>query len=166
LLRYLITTWGPDVLQAHRRLGDLIMAALEHGEFEVEADPVPPATWQALGLAPRPAFVLRAPVRRERPPLRVQSVREVVLEHEALASLEGRVMGPGDAAIPNARVEVPSLSLVTWTDDDGRFRFAGVPAGDRVRSLRVSAKGVRTLVEREGTGFREPLIIRLPISEG
>lgn len=165
-LRYLVTTWSEDPLEAHRVLGQLLFAALEHDEFEVEMDPIPTATWSAFGVAPRPSFVLRVPMRRERPQPPVKHVRKIVLAQAGLGLLEGHVVGPGDEPIMNARVEFPALDRATWTDSQGRFRFVGVPAGLPITRVRVSAKGVHTSIERDGSqDSREPLIIRLPISE-
>ncbi len=56
-LRYLVTTWAEKSEEAHRMLGELVFAAMEHPEFEVERDPVPVTLWTALGVAPRPSFM-------------------------------------------------------------------------------------------------------------
>jgi hypothetical protein len=66
-LRYLVTAWAQEPEGAHRILGRLAFAALEHPEFEFDPEPPPTAIWAAFGLAPRPGFFLRALVRRERP---------------------------------------------------------------------------------------------------
>ena len=55
-LRYLITTASKDPFEAHRMLGELVFSAMEHEEYQVDLEPLPPATWQALNLAPAPAF--------------------------------------------------------------------------------------------------------------
>jgi hypothetical protein len=52
-LRYLVTTWCENVKEAHRLLGDLMLAALEETKFEVEAIPAPVELWRAFGIAPR-----------------------------------------------------------------------------------------------------------------
>jgi hypothetical protein len=43
-LRYLVTTSDPDPKAAHRLLGALVFAAMDHEEFEVELEPAPPET--------------------------------------------------------------------------------------------------------------------------
>lgn len=77
-LRYLVTTWAEHPEDAHRMLGDLVFAAMEHTEFEVDLEPVPTELWSAFGLAPRPSFRLRLPLRRERPEPAIPRVRTPV----------------------------------------------------------------------------------------
>lgn len=141
-LRYLVTTWADDPEEAHRLLGELVFAAMEQAEFEVELDPVPAATWAAFGVKPQPSFVLCVPLRRERlePPAKL--VREpVVIRETLMTTLRGIVLGPDDAPLARAVVEIPSLQLSTRTDLKGQFTLSNVPAEPRTKSLRVRAKG-------------------------
>lgn len=142
-LRYLVTAWAGSVEEEHRILGQLVFAALERTDWQVALRSLPPETWAALGVPPRPAFVLQVPLRIERPahvaprvrqPLRVQIVASV--------PFGGQVLGPGDLPVAGARVELPSLSVAADTDWDGRFLFPRVPAEPRTKRIRVLAKGV------------------------
>ena len=65
-LRYLVTTWADDPSQAHALLGELLLAAMDTPAYEVELDNIPPTIWAGFGIPPRPAFILRVPVRKER----------------------------------------------------------------------------------------------------
>jgi len=47
-LRYLVTTWAESPEKAHRMFGELLFAALESSEFEVESKP--PDVWKAFGV--------------------------------------------------------------------------------------------------------------------
>lgn len=78
-LRYLVTATAEEPEEAHRRLGELAFAALESPDFEVELGALPASLWQAFGVAPRPAFLLRVPVRRERPARKVPLVLEPIV---------------------------------------------------------------------------------------
>src|SRR2546423_1511962 len=60
-LRYLVTTWAADPAEAHQALGRMLFDAMKQSEFEVEPDPLPWQAWQAFGVPPRPAFVIRVP---------------------------------------------------------------------------------------------------------
>src|SRR5271157_5446383 len=40
-LRFLVTSWSEDPEDAHRLLGELVFAAMDNPEFEVELEPVP-----------------------------------------------------------------------------------------------------------------------------
>jgi len=141
LLRYLVTAWSEDPEDAHRMLGELVFAAMEHDEFEVEFDAAPAAIWTAFGAVPRPSFILGVPVRRERPQPEAPLVRSgVSLDSTAAVSLHGVVTGPGDLPLMGARVECPSLGLSAQTDSRGRFRFSTVPATPPPE-FRVTAKG-------------------------
>jgi hypothetical protein len=89
-LCYLVTTGADTPEQAHRMLGELVFAALEEPDFEVDVTPVPVALWSALGVAPRPAFRLRVPLERERPMPVVPRVRVPLVTRAApLAMKEG-----------------------------------------------------------------------------
>jgi hypothetical protein len=162
-LRYLVTAWAEEYEKAHRMLGVLMFAAMENSEFEVEQDPVPVSLWVALSVRPRPSFVLRLPLRRERPEPHVPLVRlPLVIKGSPMAGLHGLVLGPGDMPVMGARVEVPALQLSTHTDPDGRFHFSAVPTDPPVKLLMVRAKGQELSIKiDEAVGFDEPLLIRL-----
>src|SRR5262245_33018843 len=166
-LRYLVTVWADRPEQAHHLLGKLVFAALANPEFDVDPDPLPVATWQAFGLVPRPALVLGVPLRHERPEPAAPLVRvPPVFQHAALGSLEGLVLGPGDAPVANAQVEVPALRRSTRTDARGRFVFAALPSEPRVKRLRVQAKGLHAAPDWAATvGGEGPLVIRLQARE-
>jgi hypothetical protein len=162
-LRYLVTTWAKEVTEAHRILGELALAAMEQTDFELELEPLPAETWTALGLVPQPAFILRVPLRRERPERPAPYVRErLVVRAGPSRSFTGRVLGPEEIPIADATVEVPSLGTRTRTDGQGRFVFANVPVDPPIRHLLVRAKG-RLLNVTLGTEIAEgePLVIRV-----
>jgi hypothetical protein len=67
-LRYLVTSSGEDVAQAHRRLWELIVHAaqkVESNDWAVDLAPIPIEAWRAFGIAPRPSFILGIPVQHE-----------------------------------------------------------------------------------------------------
>jgi hypothetical protein len=164
-LRYLVTTQAAKPEDAHQMLGDLVVAALENPEFEVEQEPLPLALWTSLGIAPRPSFVLRVPFIHERPEKLAPLVRKpIVIKHLALRSLEGQILGPEDTPLMNARVELPALELFTTTDSKGRFHFSSVPAMPGARLLRVRAKGQEFSINTEQAGSEDdPLVIHLQL---
>jgi hypothetical protein len=164
-LRYLVTTKAAKPEDAHQMLGDLVVAALENPEFEVEQEPLPLALWTSLGIAPRPSFVLRVPFIHERPEKLAPLVRKpIVIKHLALRSLEGQILGPEDIPLMNARVELPALELFTTTDSKGRFHFSSVPAMPGARLLRVRAKGQEFSINTEQAGSEDdPLVIHLQL---
>lgn len=65
-LQYLVSVNGGDVRERHALLGRLLFDALEQQAFEAVLDPIEPQLWGALGVAPRPAFWVHAPVHFER----------------------------------------------------------------------------------------------------
>lgn len=164
-LRYLVTTQAPSPEEAHQMLGELIIAAFEDPELEVEQEPLPITMWTALGVAPRPSFVLRAPFRHERPEKIAPPVRRpLVIKQSPLRSLSGQVFGPEDIPIMDARVEVPALQAYTRTDSRGRFNFPAVPAEPRPKLLRVRAKGREFSINNEqAESDSEPLVIHLQL---
>jgi hypothetical protein len=164
MLRYLITVWETNLHAMHRMLGELMFAAMDLPDVEVELEPLSPALWSALGLVPRPAFVLHTPLLCERPEkLAPPVLSEMVIKEALLRPLSGRVIGPGDIGVMGARVELPALELSTATDFRGRFRFAAVPSDPPIKLLRVNAKGRTISVPVEKAN--EAVIIRLKESE-
>src|SRR6266850_5283921 len=75
-LRYLITAWSGTPEDAHQMLVALMFAAMENKEFQVELEPLPVTVWTAFGVPPRPSFILRVPLRQERPQPQTKLVRE------------------------------------------------------------------------------------------
>lgn len=166
-LRYLVTASAENPADAHRILGELAFAALENPDFDVEIEPLPPAVWTALGVPLRPAFVLRVPLRRERPEPPVRRVRmPLVIRNAPMRPFTGLVVGPGGIPIVGARVEAPSLGQAAETDVRGRFRFPGVPVGMDLRALRVFAKGLEVDVKLDRPAPADaPLVIRMDALE-
>jgi hypothetical protein len=141
-LRYLILVWDQTPEDEHRVLGKLLFAALEHAEWEVDVAPIALPLWQALGVAPRPAFALLVPLASQRvvpqAPLVGTAPRFRVVPG---VPLRGRLLAGSDAPLAAARVELPALGAATETDADGNFSFGLVPRGASKQQLRVKARG-------------------------
>src|SRR5882757_9182840 len=75
VLRYLITVQAGDPRDAHHLLGQLMIAAADESDFEMEKEPMPVEMWRSFGLSPRPALVLRVPFKYERKEKSVKMVR-------------------------------------------------------------------------------------------
>jgi hypothetical protein len=166
-LCYLVTAGADTPERAHHLLGELVFAALEEPDFEVDLSPLPITLWSALGVPPRPAFRLRVPCERKRPMPVVPRVRvPLVIRTVPAEALQGRVVGPGDIPIPGALVELPSMSLYSRTDAQGRFRFPAVPTGTPIGQLEVRAKGEVLRVRAEELPTEAgTLQVRLPLKE-
>ena len=161
-LRYLVTTWAADDVEAHRLLGQLVLAAMEKREYELDLAILPATLWTAFGIAPRPAFTLCVPLPIERPEPPTRLVKgPLVMRSAPVISLQGIVLGPGDSPIVGASVEIPSLSLTSHTDARGRFHFSSVPGEPGSIQLLVKARGrSQTITVEEPASGREPLAIR------
>ncbi|HLH61551.1 MAG TPA: hypothetical protein VKV20_07695 [Ktedonobacteraceae bacterium] len=161
-LRYLVTTWAEDEMEAHRMLGQLVLAVMENREYELDLAGLPATLWAALGVAPRPSFTLCAPLRIEPPVLDTKLVKgPLVIRGAPVTSLQGVVLGPGNIPIVGASVEIPALALTNHTDAKGRFYFSSVPGEPRSIQLLVKARGRTQSVTVEQPGSdREPLAIR------
>jgi len=160
-LRYLVTSWAGETLQAHGMLGKLIISALMKPRYEVEVKPLDSSLWIAFGTPPVPAFVLNAPLTLERPVPPVKLVtKPLVLEQAPILSLTGRVVGPGDVPVARARVEVPLQGLWTETDHRGNFQFPALPGGAGKHELLVTARGRQLTVSVKKNGSGKPLVIR------
>jgi hypothetical protein len=164
-LRYLVTTGGSTPEEAHKMLGALVVAAYENPDFEVEQEQLPLALWTALGVPPRPAFVLRVPFIHERKQKLAPPVKHpLIIKRFPLRSFKGQIVGPENIPLMNARVELPSLDLSTNTDSKGRFHFASVPDAPGTKVLLVRAKGQEFSINAEQADSEdEPLVIHLEL---
>ena len=128
-LRYLITTWSKSPSDAHKMLGQLALAALDHSGFVVDSESLPLELWRGFGIAPRPSLVLRVPLRQERPEVKAKPVlAPMKVNWEGLNGFFGVLIGrPGDLPVADAAVEVSNLGLRTRSDGKGRFNFHSVP---------------------------------------
>lgn len=148
-LRYLITAWSDKSEDTHQMLVELMFAAMENTEFQVELEPIPLTVWTAFGVPPRPSFILRVPLRQERPQPQTKLVREPLkIQQSPIVGFHGLLLGPGDVPLSDCRVELPALKLSTSTDYKGRFYFPSVPAAGN-KQLLVKAKGFELPVSSE-----------------
>ncbi len=167
MLHYLVSVQDDDLLRAHRLLGDLMFAALEEPDFEVNLDPFPLAAWTAFQHIPQPAFVLKVPLRRERPEREVKLVTKPLdLRAVQVTSLHGLLLGPEDIPVHGALVELPELQLVQRTNRKGAFLFTSIPAGARKRTLLIRAKGkvIEQTIQRPGTAA-DPVVVRVQFDD-
>jgi hypothetical protein len=167
-LRYLVTAWAEEPERAQQLLLEICFAAMEDAEMEVDLEPTPPELWLALGARPRPAFVLRAPARRERPVVAAPLVRwPLRIEPGRPSTLIGLVVGPGDVPIADASVEIPALQRETHTDPRGRFRFRGLPGPPVSTALVVRAKGREVSLTVSGADPSQPVVVHVdPMEKG
>jgi hypothetical protein len=167
LLRYLVTVGGADASEMHGRLGDLLFAAMEHPDYEVELGSVAPSAWAALGTAMQPSFVLAVPVRKPVPEAPAKLVKGPLDVRGSIVShLDGVVLGPGDVPVPDAFIEFPALGLAERSDTRGRFRFAAVPSGPGPYQLRVRAKAGEFPFSVDNADRDEPVELRLDLAKG
>jgi len=168
LLRYLVTAWSKSPQEAHQVLGQLLFAAMEHADYEVDLEPIPAQVWSAFGTFPMPAFMLCLPLRLERPQKPVQLIRSPIeVQQSPLVRVEGMVMGPEEIPLANARVELGSHNLVARTDAKGRFIFPTVPAQPALKKVRILARGRELFkeVDYQKINQEEPLIIHFDVLE-
>lgn len=156
MLRYLVTTGAQNPLNAHKMLGRLLFAAMEHPEYEVELAPVSARVWAAFGIMPRPSFMICLPLRFERPDLTKHKVSAPIeIRRSPLSSMHGVVVGPENIPLGNAHVELPACNLVTCTDSNGRFAFDVVPALPPVKQLHIRARGQEMVRSIEQTDINQ-----------
>jgi hypothetical protein len=165
-LRYLITAWSDKPEDAHEMLVELMFAAMDNRDFQVEQEPISLTVWTAFGMPPQPSFVLRVPLRQERPQPQTKLVRELKIQSSPVVSFHGLLLGPGDVPLSDCRVEVPSLNLSTSTDYKGRFYFPGMPAVG-TKKLLIKAKGRELPVDSEDNhpDSGTPLVIHFSLLE-
>lgn len=164
-LKYLITSWADSAGEAHHLLDQLFEAAMQHPDFEIQAEMPGSSCWQAFGVPPQPCLTLRTRAWKELTPKPVKLVFKTVLEKVLSGPLEGVVLGPQAIPIAEAVVELPALNLSTRTDPYGQFRFANVPLGGGLSNLRVQAKGREMTVDLSDSAAYTPLAIQFEMEE-
>ena len=133
---------------------------MEQANWELEPEPMSPQGWQAFSIAPRPGFILRVPLRVERPRPAFKRVRSTRIEGGVLRGLQGVVLGPDDVPVPGAKVEVPSQQRWAETDQQGGFILPGL-ALSPAETLLVRARGKQMEVTPNGlAASAQPLTIR------
>lgn len=170
VLHYLVTTHGPDLAQAHRLLWDLTVSSVARSQTDgwtVDFTPLPDSVWAAFAVPPQPSLGLGIPVRHEWDQPEIPIVSEPVqVESSPITTLIGKVVGPGDVPIANARLELPSLGLTTVTNAEGQFRFVSVPGGKNYpREIIVTAKGQRQTIKLAMDAKGEPVHLELELVE-
>jgi hypothetical protein len=168
-LRYLITTWSDSPEDAHKMLGRVALAALDHPGFVVESESLPMELWRAFGVSPVPSIVLRVPLRQERPEAKAKPVLSPMrVSMETVNSFFGVLLGrPGDFPLADAAIELPAIGLRTHSDSKGRFGFHSVPSKVPF-TLRIRAKGkeFQLQIEEPHPAPENALTIPLDILEG
>jgi len=161
-LKYLVTTWAAKPEDAHQMLVDLIFAAMQEPEFQVELESMALTVWTAFNAPPRPSFILRVPLRQERPEPATRLVRHPLkVDSSLMTAFHGVLLGPDDIPLADGRVEIPALQLWARTDYKGRFHFSGVPEGGKKRLL-VRARGHELAIDNDQDypDATAPLVIR------
>lgn len=166
-LRYLVSVSAAVPEDAHRILGPLVFAAMDRPGCEVELDMLPADLWLALGVVPRPAFMLRVPLRLARPePTAGIVLHPIVINKSPLRPLAGRLVGPGEVPLAGARLELPSLNLATRSDHRGHFTFPPIPSDPLPKELVITARGrVLRVAPSQHLGDDHILTITFPIPE-
>jgi hypothetical protein len=160
-LRYLVTAWSDQPEDAHQMLVDLMFAAMESKDFQVEPETLPLGVWTAFGLPPRPSFILRLPLLRERPESEAKLVRgPLKIQSSPVVGFYGLLLGPDDVPLSDCRIELAALNLSTRTDYKGRFCFPTVPSAGN-KELLIKAKGFELAVRSEQNypDSESPLVI-------
>jgi len=121
----------------------------------VEQEPVPLTLWTALTVPPRPSFVLRVPLRQERPQPQAKLVRQPLkIQSSPIVGFHGLLLGPEDMPLSDCRVEMPDLNLATHRLQ-GRFSFPSVPAA-----------GTKQLLVKEKDNELQSAVKRTPRTAG
>ena len=104
-VRYLITAWAAEPLDAHTLLSQLLFSAMQNTDLEVALQPPSMDVWRGFGMPPQPAFVVRCRAWKDLTPRaarpvtrRVFDVYVGVARKMTAAAREGRPAFP--AAVP------------------------------------------------------------------
>jgi hypothetical protein len=160
IARYLVTTWAPDPVDAHRRLGDVLVAAAERADIDAEQREPPVAIFSGLGVPPQPAVVLRTCVRWPRPLRRAPLVEEPLgVRFAEVGRLVGSVVTPKGTPVARAEVRIPPARVPVWTGPDGAFEVLGAAVGADAVQVTVTARGHTRVVTVPRPDRDAPLVV-------
>jgi hypothetical protein len=162
-LKYLVTASFEPIEKAHQALGDLLIAAMQFSEFEVDREPPPASLWQAFGVPPQPSFSIRVQVSKDVPQPAAPVVRKAVFDTIPTRPLQGVVIGPEGTPIYGAFVEYPGSGASCETDHNGRFILSMAPAN--AKNLLVRAKGREQKVDLGAGPWDSPVTIHLNLED-
>ena len=159
--RYLVTTWASAPADAHRLLGQVLVAASDRPDLDLEQVEPPVGLWPALGVPVQPALVVRAKVRWPRPEPRAPLVRQPLhVDWRGMRPLVGVLVAPGGTPIARAQLRLPGSDGPAWTGPDGGFVLPGVLSSSEPLPVTVMARGVtRTLAVTAPPDPSDPLTI-------
>lgn len=170
-LHYLVTVSCSDLAKAHARLGQLLIAAEQHTNMNVDATPPSPDLWSALGLFPRPSFWIRVQAVYEIARPDVPLVRApIAVRTRPMAMLHGLIVGPEDQPVAGANVRHGVNGTLVRSDRRGRFSMQVPVVAESERAdgrpgpmLEVKARGrnMRVPVPDRTYSAEEPLVIQL-----
>jgi hypothetical protein len=160
-LRYLATASAPDASTAHNLLGRVMVAAMQHKTFTLDREPPPTALWQALGVPPQPALLLKCHAHHELSRPEPSPSRRTIYASTPSSHLDGRVVGADGRPVEQATVVVPKYEMRARTDDGGHFHLPPLPRHETA-TLVVHAHGRQQTVDLVQAGGRSPgLVIQL-----
>jgi len=137
---YLVTASSDEILT------ELMFAAMNHGQYDIQQEVLTADMWLALDLVPRAAFVLKVRVSKEIEQVKTPIVRTATVQGKSVGDLFGTVYGPNETPIRSALLELIGLNKKTKTDRKGFFRISGIPSNTALE-LKVKAKGVEKIIK-------------------
>jgi hypothetical protein len=158
LLRSLVLV-SPDA-DGLSALDALLLSAADSEVLQLDLSPIAAELWSALGIRPRPAFVVEAEVVLARSLPAAPLVREPLVIHGGLTrTLRGRLVGPGGRGLGDARVELADSGAATRTASDGSFSFHAVSAEHGPKRFTIDAKGGRYVAVVDVEGPEDDVLI-------
>ena len=118
-MRYRVTTGGADVRERHRRLGELLFAALARPGYDVDLTHDP--------AAPGPSFVIAVPVGRSAPAPAPPCAPRSCCATPACAAWRARSSARATCRSPMPPSSCRCSASALRSDRRGRFTFAAVP---------------------------------------
>ncbi|MBB5376750.1 hypothetical protein HNQ07_002214 [Deinococcus metalli] len=163
-LRYLVTA-APNASPAGQKvLGQVLAAAMQASDFQVELGDMAPELWSALGWRPQPAFWLMVPVTVPREQPSAPLAREHVLSVQDAGRVwrRGTVTDARGQPVAGARVQLEGAPEPLYTNSAGQFELAARPE-DQVQIAAPGGREVqRVLVQPPGRQMTWPVTLPPP----
>ena len=141
-LSYLLTVQSENLLESHRFLGNLLFAAKNRSDLEVDFSALPAEFWQSFGTPPLPHFCLRLPMVMPRKTEQIPKIKVPPrIDIGSITNIKGFILGPSNHPIPGAKITLDNAKTVAYSDNKGLFSIAADTKALHEFSCKIEAKG-------------------------
>lgn len=145
-LCYLITVQSNNPIESHKLLGELLLAANERSDINIDLSGFNADFWQSLNMPPQPHFVMKIPLTLTEQSNETPAIikEPTIVDLGFIKNIKGLLLGPDKQPISGAKITSTSTNATVLTNNNGIF------------SITTGAKELKTfncLIHTKGQQF-------------